>query len=150
YSDNANFFPLLRIEADTNKVSLLKDNELSKSLYQSPKGCPVLWLKEELAIAAFILLPKSQQNLEVLWDAPQKDPEKYWGTSQQAIVQLIDHSFIISEVHVGFDLTPNSSEFMETTSAKLYERVFASYAREDKTAVECVESIMQAFGMGQL
>jgi hypothetical protein len=69
---------------------------------------------------------------------------------RRALVQLWVGGFIAAESVVPFKLGGMSSDSMTGRATKAYERIFASYAREDKAYVESFDSMLRALGIGEL
>ena len=122
FSEEAKFTPLFHASNESYFLSSRND-------------CPVLFIEKELGIAAFVATGNDLRDVAY--------------SDHKAIVQLIGNGLIISEITFSFEVTHKSTDSMLATSGKVYETIFASYAREDKLVVESIESIMQAFGLGE-
>ena len=85
--------------------------------------------------------------------APQSDPFKPPSRVPKAeiLIRLYYSGLIISEQVRQVELVSlNSSGSTVTHSVPFFQRIFASYAREDARVVECVGSILRALQLGDL
>ncbi|MEM9267239.1 MAG: hypothetical protein AAGA46_17115, partial [Cyanobacteria bacterium P01_F01_bin.13] len=105
---------------------------------------PLYRLTENLNVAMFTCIPRFPSRGDA------------WSKAWTALARLYLNGLILAEVGSTFRI---SNAFVadfgtpiveESGRANLFQRIFASYAREDLAVVEAVDSVVNALGVGEL
>ncbi len=98
-------------------------------------------LASDVFVAAFLLIPKQPR----LW------PIGQWLKIRQKInTKVIWYGIVICDRSVDFRLADKNPGLPRHLKAPTFNRIFASYAREDLSVVESVASIIRSTGLGEL
>jgi hypothetical protein len=101
----------------------------------------VLKVEDAIGMAAVVVLPRENQSDE---DVSMPGPRV------EMLVRLHYAGLVLAEQQWQAELSPMSSDFSEVRSLPLFQRIFASYEREDTCVVECVGSVVRSLGVGEL
>lgn len=162
HSEGAHFLPRrLRDPSDLRRteeyINRYKSNmgdadKLKAAFFDAPDQAPVYYLQDDFGLALFTAIsknPKKGHDYFEFYDWDELD-------EHSAAARLWLGGLIVAEAVIEFRLAPYfvgnvfGSTLDESRPEKLFQRIFASYARKDVAVVESLSSIIQALGVGEL
>ena len=129
YSADIECVPIFSIREDGK----IEEADFPKDLKSRSLRLPLVAISKDVGITAFAGIHRGLSS-----------------SGLPVTVELVNQGFILAEERLSFEITSHSDDLIERSGAKIFEKIFASYAREDLKAVGCVNSIISALGIGEL
>ena len=146
YSSGRNIYPLFAFN-NAHQLTFEPLGQLNRS-------CPVILLTPKLGLAAFAV-DAVGDFADREWFHPLLLGLRDWSsipelnTSYKGVGLLLSSGVVLAETSFSYELGRNDGPIKGSTR-QVYQRIFASYAREDTAVVESLASIIRATGLGEL